>query len=121
VVGLNEEFNYWQKFKKSLRSIRAIVIRSPWPRRFPTEALSGNWAIRWRRHRERVIGHSAFAGAVIKQQKPSECFRSVTRLAYSFELRFLGSSAACSFEQRAEGFDWRGVGEIAGCRTMGHK
>ena len=31
---------------ESLRSIRAIVIRSPRPRRFPTEALSGNWAIR---------------------------------------------------------------------------
>ena len=33
-------------FKKSLRSIRAIVIRSPRPRRFPTEILNGNWAIR---------------------------------------------------------------------------
>jgi hypothetical protein len=44
---------------------------------------------RRRRHRERVFGHSAFAGAFIKQQKPSECFRSVTRLAYSFELRSL--------------------------------
>jgi len=81
---------YWQKFKKSLRSIRATVIRSLRPRRFPTESLSGNLSIRWRHHRERVIGHSAFAGAVIKQQKPSECFRSITRLAYSFELRFLG-------------------------------
>jgi hypothetical protein len=37
---------YWQEFKKSLRSIRATVIRSPGRRRFPTEALSGNWAIR---------------------------------------------------------------------------
>jgi hypothetical protein len=37
---------YWQDFKKSLRSIRATVIRSPRCRRFPTEALSGNWAIR---------------------------------------------------------------------------
>jgi hypothetical protein len=33
---------YWQKFKKSLLSIRATVIRSPQPRRFPTEALSVN-------------------------------------------------------------------------------
>lgn len=37
---------YWRGFKKSLRSIRATVIRRPRPRRFPTEALSGNWAIR---------------------------------------------------------------------------
>ncbi|HEV2665726.1 MAG TPA: hypothetical protein VG324_12485 [Blastocatellia bacterium] len=37
---------YSQEFKKSLRSIRATVIRSPRRRRFPTEALSGNWAIR---------------------------------------------------------------------------
>ncbi|HEY7184449.1 MAG TPA: hypothetical protein VIC84_23635 [Blastocatellia bacterium] len=37
---------YWQEFKKSLRAIRAIVSRRPRPRRFPTEALSGNWAIR---------------------------------------------------------------------------
>src|SRR5262245_19906374 len=37
---------YWQEFKKSLRSIRATLIRSPRRRRFPTEALSGNWAIR---------------------------------------------------------------------------
>src|SRR5215475_11310193 len=30
---------YWQEFKKSLRSIRATVIRSSRRRRFPTEAL----------------------------------------------------------------------------------
>jgi hypothetical protein len=36
----------WQEFKKSLRVIRAIVNRRPRPRRFPTEALSGNWAVR---------------------------------------------------------------------------
>ena len=37
---------YWQVFKKSLRTIRATVIRSPRRRRFPTEALGGNWAVR---------------------------------------------------------------------------
>ena len=37
---------YWQEFKKSLRSIRSTVIRSQRRRRFPTEALSGNWVIR---------------------------------------------------------------------------
>jgi hypothetical protein len=37
---------YSQEFKKSLRSIRATIIRSPRRRRFPTEALSGNWVIR---------------------------------------------------------------------------
>jgi len=37
---------YSQDFKKSLRSIRATVIRSPRQRRFPTEALNSNWAIR---------------------------------------------------------------------------
>jgi hypothetical protein len=37
---------YWQEFKKSLRSIRATVLRSPQRRRFPTEALNGKWAIR---------------------------------------------------------------------------
>jgi hypothetical protein len=37
---------YWQEFKKSLRSIRATVIRSPQRRRFPTEALNGKWATR---------------------------------------------------------------------------
>lgn len=36
----------WRALKKSLRSIRATVLRSPRPRRFPTEALSGNWAVR---------------------------------------------------------------------------
>ena|SRR5262245_18291178 len=36
----------WQEFKKSLRAIRAAVNRNPRPRRFPTEALSGNWAVR---------------------------------------------------------------------------
>jgi hypothetical protein len=37
---------HWLEFKKSLRSIRATVIRSPHRRRFPTEALSGKWGIR---------------------------------------------------------------------------
>jgi hypothetical protein len=37
---------YWQEFKKSLRAIRVAFSRNPRPRRFPTEALSGNWAIR---------------------------------------------------------------------------
>jgi hypothetical protein len=36
-----------QDFKKSLRSIRTAVVRSP-RRRFPTEALGGNWATRRR-------------------------------------------------------------------------
>jgi hypothetical protein len=36
----------WRELKKLLRPIRAIVIKSQRPRRFPTEALSGNWAIR---------------------------------------------------------------------------
>ncbi len=39
---------YWQGFKKWLRWIRAIVIRSLRRRRFPTGVLSGNWAIRRR-------------------------------------------------------------------------
>jgi hypothetical protein len=37
---------YWLEFKKLLRSIRLTVIKSPRPRRFPTEALSGNWVMR---------------------------------------------------------------------------
>jgi hypothetical protein len=37
---------YWLGFKKSMRSIRATVIKSPQRRRFPTEVLSSNWAIR---------------------------------------------------------------------------
>lgn len=37
---------FWQDFKKSPRSIRATFTRSPRHRRFPTETLSGNWAIR---------------------------------------------------------------------------
>ena len=41
---------YLQDFKKSLRSIRATVLRSQRPRRFPTEALNGNWAVRRRIH-----------------------------------------------------------------------
>ena len=36
----------WRQLKKWLRSIRAKVIKSPRGRRFPTEALSGNWTIR---------------------------------------------------------------------------
>ena len=36
----------WRELKKSLRSIRAKVIKGPRSRRFPTEALSGNWTIR---------------------------------------------------------------------------
>jgi hypothetical protein len=36
----------WRELKKLLRSIRAKVIKSPRGRRFPTEALSGNWAVR---------------------------------------------------------------------------
>src|SRR5262245_29307623 len=39
-----------QDFKKSLRSIRATVVVSQRPRRFPTEALNGNWAVRRRIH-----------------------------------------------------------------------
>jgi hypothetical protein len=39
-----------QDFKKSLRSIRAAVVGSQRPRRFPTEALNGNWAVRRRLH-----------------------------------------------------------------------
>ena len=39
---------YLQDFKKSLRSIRATVVGRQRPRRFPTEALSGNWAVRRR-------------------------------------------------------------------------
>jgi hypothetical protein len=41
---------YLQDFKKSLRSIRATVGGSQRPRRFPTEALSGNWSVRRRLH-----------------------------------------------------------------------
>jgi hypothetical protein len=41
---------YLQDFKKSLRSIRATVVGSQRPRRFPTEALNGNWAVRRRLH-----------------------------------------------------------------------
>jgi hypothetical protein len=41
---------YLRDFKKSLRSIRATVVGSQRPRRFPTEALSGNWAVRRRIH-----------------------------------------------------------------------
>jgi hypothetical protein len=37
---------YWQRFKKSVSSIRQIVIKSPQPRRFPTEILSSNSVIR---------------------------------------------------------------------------
>lgn len=36
----------WLELKKMMRSIRATVIRDQRPRRFPTEALSGNWATR---------------------------------------------------------------------------
>jgi hypothetical protein len=36
----------WQEFKKSLLSIRVAVIIGPRGRRLPTEALSGNLAIR---------------------------------------------------------------------------
>ena len=39
---------YLRDFKKSLRSIRAKVVGIQRPRRFPTEALSGNWAVRRR-------------------------------------------------------------------------
>jgi hypothetical protein len=41
---------YLQDIKKSLRSIRATLIGSQRPRRFPTEALNGNWAVRRRIH-----------------------------------------------------------------------
>src|SRR5215510_10251148 len=41
---------YLHDFKKSLRSIRATVVGSQRPRRFPTEALNGNWAVRRRIH-----------------------------------------------------------------------
>jgi len=37
---------HFRDFKKSLRLIRAMVVRSHRLRRFPTEALSGIWAIR---------------------------------------------------------------------------
>jgi hypothetical protein len=36
----------WRELKKLIRSIRAKVIKNPRGRRFPTEALSGNWTIR---------------------------------------------------------------------------
>src|SRR5688572_20958995 len=36
----------WQSLKKWLRSIRATVTKNQRPRRFPTESLSGNWAVR---------------------------------------------------------------------------
>ena len=39
---------YLQDIKKSLRSIRATIVRNQRCRRFPTEALNGNWAIRRR-------------------------------------------------------------------------
>ena len=37
---------YLRDFKKSLRSIRAMIVKNPRLRRFPTEALSGIWVIR---------------------------------------------------------------------------
>jgi len=37
---------HFRDFKKSLRLIRAMVVRSQRIRRFPTEALSGIWDIR---------------------------------------------------------------------------
>lgn len=37
---------YWQRFKKPLRSIRPAVIKFQQRRRFPTEILSSNSAIR---------------------------------------------------------------------------
>ena len=37
-----------QEFKKLLRSIRAKAAESRRPRRFPTEALNGNWVVRRR-------------------------------------------------------------------------
>ena len=36
----------WEDLTKWLRSVRAAIIRSPRPRRFPTETLSGNWTVR---------------------------------------------------------------------------
>ncbi|HEY6402862.1 MAG TPA: hypothetical protein VI479_15700 [Blastocatellia bacterium] len=36
----------WRELKKLLRSIRAKVTKGPRSRRFPTEALSGNWTVR---------------------------------------------------------------------------
>ena len=41
---------YLHDFKKSLRSYRATFVESQRPRRFPTEALNGNWAVRRRLH-----------------------------------------------------------------------
>ena len=38
--------DFLRDFKKSLRSIRAMIVRSQRLRRFPSEALSGIWAIR---------------------------------------------------------------------------
>jgi hypothetical protein len=38
--------DYLRDFKKSLRLIRAMVVKSQRLRRFPTEALSGIWDIR---------------------------------------------------------------------------
>src|SRR5262245_10583071 len=35
----------WQELKRLLRVIRATATRGSRPRRFPTEALSGNWTI----------------------------------------------------------------------------
>ena len=37
---------HFRDFKKSLRLIRAMIVRSQRLRRFPSEALSGIWAIR---------------------------------------------------------------------------
>jgi hypothetical protein len=37
---------YLRDFKKSLRLIRTMIVKSQRLRRFPTEALSGIWAIR---------------------------------------------------------------------------
>jgi hypothetical protein len=36
----------WLRLKKSMRSIRAGISRSPRPPRFPTETLSNNWTAR---------------------------------------------------------------------------
>ena len=41
---------FLQELKKSMRLIRAKVVGIQRPRRFPTEALSGNWAVRRRLH-----------------------------------------------------------------------
>lgn len=38
--------DYLRDFKKSLRLIRAMIVKSQRLRRFPTEALNGIWAIR---------------------------------------------------------------------------